>query len=292
MTIDLIAPGLRIATPLLLAASGELILERSGLLNVGLEGVMLCGAFFGFAASFYTGSPWLGAAAGMLAGVLLAAVLAWMALRKKADQLVTGLALNFAALGLTGLLYKAMENQLARDNEIRVMSAVKFEPLIFGQTWFTWLALLLIPVLTWYLYRTERGLELRAVGEHPAAAAASGISVLRCRFKACLFAGAMGGLAGAFLTLSQASTFTFGCTSGRGFIVLSAVVLGRHHPLGVAGACLFFGLAFAAGNQAQAMGLQVPVEVLDMLPYVITLVALALSLQKRSQAPAALGKPY
>ena len=290
--LDVIPSGLRIATPLLLGASGELLLERSGVLNIGLEGVMLCGAFFGFAASFYSGSALVGVLAGILAGALLTAVLGWMVLRVKADPLVTGLALNLSAVGLTGLLFRAMENRLQREGVFLAPSANTFGTLAFGQSWYTWLALMVIPGLWFYLARTERGLELRAVGENPHAAAASGISVRACRFKACLFAGAMGGLAGSFLTLFQASNFAFNCTGGRGFIALSAVVLGRHNPWGVGLACLVFGFAFAAGNQAQAAGVNVSSEILDMLPFAVTLLALAVSLQKRAHAPAALGKPF
>ncbi|GMV80991.1 MAG: hypothetical protein AMXMBFR7_21750 [Planctomycetota bacterium] len=294
----------RVGTPLLLAALGELILERSGVLNIGIEGVMLSGAFFGFLAGAASGSPWVGALAALAAGAALAAILAWMTLRVKSDAIVVGMALNLVALGVTGAGYLILDARLRQAGEgpwsaptfgklLPAWSGVPvLGPFFFAQSVLTWLALMLIPAVWWYLERSERGLELRAVGEHPAAAEASGVSVAACRFKACLAAGMLGGLAGAFLTLSQTASFTPQCTGGRGFVALAAVVLGRYGAWGTAGACLFFGAAFSARDYLQVTGVRAPYELLEMLPYALTVAALGLALQKRTGAPAALGKAY
>ncbi|MCZ7647576.1 MAG: ABC transporter permease [Planctomycetota bacterium] len=295
----------RVGTPLLLAALGELILERSGVLNIGIEGVLLSGAFFGFLAAWATGSPAAGALAALLAGALLAAALAFMVLRLKADSIVVGMALNLVAFGITGIGYVILDAQTKAHGGVKLVRAPTFGamlpelagvpilgPLFFDQSALTWLAFALVPLLWYYLERSERGLELRAVGEHPAAAESSGIDVTWCRFKACLAAGALGGLAGGFLTISQTSAFTPKCTAGRGFVALAAVVLGRYGAWGTAAACLFFGAAFSARDYLQVKGLQVPYELLEILPYALTVAALGLSHLRRTGAPAALGKPY
>ncbi|HYG78117.1 MAG TPA: ABC transporter permease [Planctomycetota bacterium] len=288
---------LRISTPLLLAGLGELILERAGVINIGAEGVMLCGAFFGFLAGWGSGCPWIGACAGMIAGVFLMLLFASFAIRFKADQIVTGMALNLLALGLTGT-----GNEILRRASSIAPQAVTFEPMIpslshlpllgpllFSQTALSWLAILLVPALYWYFEFSERGMELRAVGENPVAAEASGISVLTCRWKACIAAGALAGLGGAFLTISQTASFSDGCTRGRGFVAISAVVLGRYSTGGTAAACLFFGAAFYARDAFPS--LNVPTELVEMLPYALTLVALCIKFG-RSSAPAGLGKAY
>lgn len=282
----------RIGTPLLLAAMGEVILERAGVLNIGIEGMMLFGAFFGFLASWALGVPLFGAAAALLAGALLAALLAFVVLRLKADQIVAGMALNLVALGATGTAYRALELRLQQSGAAAGLRASTFDPLLFGQSLPTLAALLLVPLVWYYLERSERGLELRAVGENPAAAEASGVNVAACRFKALLAAGALAGLGGAFLTLAQTASFSANCTNGRGFVALAAVVLGRYGAWGTAAACLFFGAAFAARDRFLAAGSKMQPELLEMLPYALTLFALLFALRKRGGAPAALGKPY
>jgi len=304
-TEEFLAALLRIGTPLLLAALGELVLERSGVLNIGIEGVLLIGAFAGFVAGWASGSPLLGAVAALLAGAAWGALLAFMVLRIKADQMVSGMALNLVAYGIAGTAYQAIQNQQVRVSATAALKAPTFGalvpalsglpvigPALFSQSLLTWAALALVPALWFYLERSERGLELRAVGEHPAAAEASGVNVVVCRFKAALVAGALGGLAGAFLTLSQTAFFTDRCTGGRGFVALAAVVLGRYTPLGTAAACLFFSAAFVARDRGQAAGWSIHPELLDMLPYALTLLALTVALRSRTGAPAALGKPY
>lgn len=277
---------LRIGTPILLAGLGELILEKSGLINIGIEGVMLVGAFAGFAAAYTTGTPWAGVAVGMCCGALLMLLFGLLALKFAADQIVTGMAINLIALGLTGTAYMALGKARMAGG---AFEAPAFKPVFMGQTILTWAALALIFVVWWYLEKSERGLELRAVGENPAAAEASGINVLACRWKACLAAGVLGGLGGAFLTISQTASFAPNCTRGRGFVALAAVVLGRYHSIGTGAACLFFGAAFYARDAVNWNA--IPSDMLEMLPYLLTLAVLCLK-SRASTAPAALGKPY
>ena len=291
------AATVRIGTPLLFAGLGEVLLERSGLINIGIEGVMLAGAFSGFFASWYCQSPLVGALAGMIGGALIMLIFAALVLRFSADQIVTGMAVNLVALGLTGTAwmrlsrealaaptFSTLEKSLPGWTNVPVIG-----PLIFAQTPLTWLALASIFGVWYYLERSERGLELRAVGENPAAAEASGVNVLRCRWKACLAAGIFCGLGGAFLTISQTASFAPNCTKGRGFVALAAVVLGRYGAFGTAAACLFFGAAFYARDALPSQSLAP--DLIEMLPYALTLIAHCLKSQKRT-APAALGKPY
>jgi general nucleoside transport system permease protein len=287
---------LRIGTPILFAGLGEVLVERAGVINIGIEGVMLTGAFCGFAVGWLSGSPVLGALAGMLGGAILMSLFALIVLKFSADQIVTGMAINLAALGITGTAYLAITQKHAGATSTvfkpmaeNLRDVPLLGPLLFSQTILTWIALLLIPLIWWYLQKSERGLELRAVGENPAAAEASGIDVRACRWKACIAAGMLCGLGGAFLTVSQTASFANNMTRGRGYVALAAVVLGRYGSIGTAAACLFFGAAFYSRDAFPAA--QIPTDVVEMLPYALALLVLTFKSQKRS-APAALGKPY
>jgi ABC-type uncharacterized transport system permease subunit len=286
----------RIGTPILLAGLGEMILERGGMINIGIEGLMLAGAFCGFSVGWVSGSPVAGALAGMAAGALLMCLYALVTLRFKADQIVTGMAINLLSLGLTSTAYLAMTRTnpdakaptfsplLMEWKDVPVLGAI-----LFSQTIITWIALGLIVVLWFYMERTERGLELRAVGENPAAAESSGVRVLLARFKACIACGVLCGLGGAFLTVSYTASFANNCTKGRGFVALAAVVLGRYGSIGTSAACLFFGAAFYARDAFPPGNIQT--DVIEMLPYILTLAALCVHAKARG-APAALGKPF
>ena len=286
--------GIRIGTPILFAGLGEVLLERSGIINIGIEGVMLSGAFSGFCAGWYWQSPLAGACAGMLGGALMMLVFALFVLRLSADQIVTGMAINLVALGLTGTAWlkisgrRALEAPTFKPLLENMKTIPILGPLLFSQTLLTWIAFACVGLLWFYFERSERGLELRAVGENPDAAQASGINVLRCRWKACVVSGALAGLGGAFLTISQTGSFAPNCTKGRGFVALAAVVLGRYGAVGTALACMFFGFAFYSRD---ALSSDVPTDLVEMLPYALTIVALCLKSQTRT-APAALGKPY
>lgn len=288
----------RIGTPLLLAGLGEMILERAGLINIGIEGVMLCGAFGGFYAGWAWESPILGAIFGALCGALFMLIFAVMALRIRAEQIVTGMALNLAATGITGTAYTALGDAHSGVSlEAPRMAALIpglgdfpiLGPLFFSQTAITWFVLMLIPLLWYYFEKSERGLELRCVGENPAVAEACGIRVHASRLKACLASGALCGLGGAFLTVSQTGSFAPNCTGGRGFVALAAVVLGRYGTLGTAAACMLFGTAFYARG-AVSTGI-IPSELAEILPYTLALAVLCVKF-KSGAAPAALGKPW
>jgi len=293
-----IGASVRIGTPLLFAGMGELVLERAGMINIGIEGVMLCGAFGGFYAGWALHSPVLGALAGALAGAAFMLIYAGMTLKIRADQIVTGMAMNLIAAGATSTAFDALSAAHASESlsvprwagvweqgiEIPVIG-----PALFEQTSLTWLALALIPVIGWYFAKTERGLELRAVGENPAAAQAAGINVAAARLKACLASGALCGLGGAFLTVSQTSSYAVNCTSGRGFVAMAAVVLGAHGTLGTASACMLFGVAFYARDAIPTSS--AVVELVEILPYALALAALCWKF-KSAKAPAGLGQNF
>lgn len=288
----------RTATPLALAALGECISERAGVINIGLEGAIIAGALGGTVAAASFGVAG-GFVVGALAGLAIAAIFAFFTVQLRADQIITGTAITLFSLGLTGTLYRslfgasgvALTTPTAGLVTIPGLSAI---PLIgralFAQPLITYVVLLLAPCLAWWLARTHSGLAVRALGEYPEAAIAAGIPPRRTQALAVLFAGAMAGLAGATLVLAQAGTFVEGMSAGRGFIAIAIVVLGRWRPLGVLGAALLFGAANSLQTLFQAMGWSgVPYQLFLALPYVLTLVVLA-GASGRAAAPAALGK--
>ena len=291
----------RTATPLALAALGESVTERAGVINIGLEGAIMAGAFGALVgAGLATGvaGATLGFAVGALGGLLAAALFAAFAIGLRADQIITGTAVTLASLGLTGTLYQtlygesgsALTTPTTPPLPVPGLSAL---PLIgralFAQPPATYALYLLVPALAWWSARTHAGLALRAVGESPDAAVAAGIRPRRVQLAATLFGGALGGLAGATLVIAQAGTFAEGMSAGRGFIAIAIVVLGRWHPVGVAAAALLFGAASALQYLFQAMGWRLPYQLFLALPYLLTLVVLA-SVSARAAAPAALGR--
>ncbi|HLX64446.1 MAG TPA: ABC transporter permease [Planctomycetota bacterium] len=290
--------SLRIGTPLLFAGLGELVLERSGMINIGIEGVMLCGAFGGFYAGWAAQSPLIGALAGALSGAAFMLVFAFMSLKLRAEQIVTGMAMNLIAAGATSTAFDALRAAHSGESlSVPVLGGLFPQwsslpvvgPIVFDQTVLTSFALISVVAVWFYFARTERGLELRAVGENPDAAQAAGVSVVAARVKACLACGALCGLGGAFLTVSQTSSFAPNCTSGRGFVALAAVVLGRHGAFGTAAACFFFGAAFFSRDAIPTTS--AAVELVEILPYALTLAALCWKFKSRP-APAALGKVW
>jgi len=289
----------RIATPLGLAALGETVTERSGVINIGLEGAMLCGALAAALGANALGSPWAGVIAGGLAGAAVAAVFAAFAIGLLGDQIVVGTAITLAAIGVTGAVYRAtfgvtgaaMTLPALRPVGVPVLESL---PLVgaalFRQSPATYL-LYGVAAGTWALFaKSQLGLAIRAAGEAPAAARAAGLSVGRLRLLATLFGGGMAGLAGASLVLAQAGTFAERMTAGRGFVAIAIVVLGRWQPIGVLVAALVFGAASALEYVFQAMGLKAPYQFFLMAPYVVSLLALAGTLG-RTRAPESLGRP-
>jgi len=289
--------SVRTATPLLYAALGETLVERAGVINVGLEGSIVAGAFAALVAAGAAGTG-AGFGAGAAAGLMVALVFALFVVALDADQIITGTAVTLLSLGLTGALYRTMygANGAALTTPTTApltVPGLAAIPIVgralFAQPAATYALYLLVPLAWWWLYRTHAGLALRAVGESPDAARAAGIQPGRVKTGAIAAGGALGGLAGATLVLAQAGTFAEGMSAGRGFIAIAVVALGRWHPLGVALAALLFGAASALQYLFQAMGWAVPYQLFLALPYVLTLLALAL-VRGRATAPAALGQ--
>lgn len=288
------------AAPLLLAALGELLVEQSGVINIGIEGVMLTGAFAAMAAAYATGSPAIGLCAAVAAAIAMTAAFAVMAINLAVNQVVAGTALDVFALGVTGVFYRRMFGITGKALTVNTLARVGLGPLaripllgpaLFHQNLLVYLAFLIVPLVRFILYRTRYGLHLRAAGERPEAADALGLGVYRLRWQALLISGALTGLAGAYLTLGYANTFVEGMSAGRGFIALSIVILGEWRPLGVALAAVLFGAAMALQFTLQAVGTGLPYQLFLALPYVLTLVVLTL-LGGQGRAPSALGEPY
>ncbi len=287
----------RTATPLALAALGECVVERAGMINIGLEGVIIAGAFgalLGAGAAGATGGLIVAAAA----GIAVAGLFALFTVALRADQIITGTAVTLLALGATGALYRTLYGAAGASLTIPTLGPLPVPGLadipvvgraFFAQSPTTYLAYVTLPLLWWWLYRTHSGLGLRAVGENPAAAAAAGVRPGRVQLLALLAGGTLGGLAGGTLVLAQVGTFAEGMSAGRGFIAIAIVALGRWHPVGAALAAFLFGAASALQFVFQAMGWALPYQLFLALPYVLTLLALA-GAAGRSAAPAALGR--
>lgn len=290
--------SVRVATPLLLAALGEMLAERGGVINLGIEGAMLAGAL-GAALGATSAGVWGGVAAAVIAGVLLTLVFVIVSVRFQADQIITGTAITLAAVGLTGVIYRHAYGAGGAGLTLPTFAPLAVPglsripivgPALFAQSVLVYLAWAAVPCCWWLLFKTRWGLALRAAGEDPAAAAASGVRVIGVRAAAVLAGGAMAGLAGGTLVLAQVGTFAEEMTAGRGFIAIAIVVLGRWHPVGVLGAALLFGAATALQFIFQAMGLGVPYQLFLVLPYLLALIALAGGIG-RARIPAALGRP-
>jgi general nucleoside transport system permease protein len=304
MAVDpFLEAAVRTATPLALAALGETVVERSGVINIGLEGAILGGAFGALVGAGVGESTGVGYLAGAGGGALIAALFALFAIGLRADQIITGTAINLLALGVTGALYRALYGTTGAALSVptsRPLAVPFLSELpaigraLFAQPPTTYLLYLAVPLVWWWVYRTLPGLGLRAVGEEPAAARAAGVDAGRVRWLALLFGGMMGGLAGATLVLAQAGTFAEGMSAGRGFIAIAIVVLGRWHPVGMLVAALLFGAATALQYVFQAMGLALPYQLFLAFPYVLTLIALAWGARRlgRGAAPAALGRQH
>lgn len=288
---------IRTATPLAFASLGETVVERAGVINIGLEGAIIAGAFGGFVAAG-SGSTWVGFGGAMLAGTLVSAVFAFFAVHIRADQIITGTALSLLGLGVTATLYRqlygatgaALSIPTMGITEVPVLSSIPVigRPL-FAQPSITYLLYFIIPAMWWWMYFTHAGLSLRATGEDPRAAMVAGISAKRIQLLSVLSGGALGGIAGGVLVIAQAGSFAEGMSAGRGFIAIAIVVLGRWHPLGVAAAALVFGAASALQYFFQAMGWGLPYQAFLALPYVLTLLGLA-GIAGKATPPAGLGK--
>ncbi|MBI1814282.1 MAG: ABC transporter permease [Deltaproteobacteria bacterium] len=296
----LLNSAVTMAVPLLLAALGELVVERAGIINVGLEGMILTGAFAAMVTVSFSGSPLVGVVAAVVSGAALGALFGFAVVRHNASQVVAGVALNLLAVGITGVAYRAVFGVTGAALTIDGMAPVVVPGLsqlpvigraLFAQTALGYLAFALVPACALVLSGSVPGLVLRMVGENPHAAAAQGVSVTRVRMLAVLACGALAGLSGGYLAVVYARTFIEGMSAGRGFIALAIVIFGRWSPWGILAAALLFGLATALQFHFQALALPIPYQFFLMLPYVATLLALAIS-AGHTRAPAALGQPY
>lgn len=284
------------ATPLVFAAIGELVVERSGVLNLGVEGMMIIGAIAGFAGTIETGSYGAGLLSAMAGGALMALLFGVVTLSLLANQVASGLALTLFGLGLSALVGQAYSGVSAGAFPhlyIPVLSDIPLiGPLVFGQDWLVYLSLALVAGVAWFLTRTRTGLILRAIGENHDAAHAIGYPVLAYRYAALAFGGACAGLGGAYLSLVQAPLWVERMTAGRGWIALALVVFAAWRPWRtVAGAYLFGGVTILQLH-GQGMGLKLEAQYLSMLPYLATIVVLVLISRSRTSAPASLGKPF
>ncbi len=309
ITPELFASAVRLATPIALAAVGASICERSGVVNIAMEGLMLIAAFSGTAVALLSGSTWLGVLAAVVASMAFASLHAWASINLRADQVISGTAINILALGTTGYLMETVFGHPGTTDPVRTIRPVFDFPsggsgalatvwtwvdtVLFSYTPIVYFGMFAAVFLTWALYRTRWGLRLRSLGEHPRAADTVGIDVYRGRWSAVLASGFMAGLAGANLTLEQVGSFTEGMTNGRGFIALAAMIFGRWVPGGGYLAALLFGFADALQLKLQIFSdvIDIPPQFFLMLPYVLTVVVLA-GVVGRAVAPAAVGKPY
>lgn len=298
MTAFLLA-ATSLAVPLALAALGEAVSERAGVINIGLEGSVIWGALGGALAGL-AGGPYAGLAGGAMAGTAAALVFALFAVKLNANQIITGTAVAIGSLGFTGAVFQSRFGATGLALELETVPAWRIPLLadipLLGSVFFDraptfYAACALAPLLWWFLFRTRRGLALRAVGEAPDAAHAAGIGVIRARTLATLFGGLMAGLAGAHLSLVHTGTFSENMSAGKGFVAVAVVVLGRWNPLAVLAAACFFGTAEALQFVLQAANADLPYPLFLALPYVLSLAALA-GWFGRSHAPAALAKPW
>lgn len=292
--------GVRLGIPLALAALGEMVSERAGVLNIGLEGSIIAGALGAALGALATGSAGVGVVVGALAGLLIGLVFAIPVVWFNTDQIITGTAVTLLGLGGTAAVYQARFGATGTQLTLPTLGPVRIPllsdiplvgPALFGQAPTAWIAYLLAPLLAWFLFRTEWGLEVRAAGEDPEAADAAGLPVRKLRFGAALFGTLLAGLAGAHLALAYAGTFAENMSAGRGFIAIAVVVLGRWRPWGVLWAALFFGAASALQFLLQTVGWDIGYQLFLALPYILTLAALG-GWIGRARAPDALGLPW
>lgn len=296
--INLFTTMIRLATPLLIAAMGELVVERSGIMNLSVEGMMLMGALTGFMVSLNTGSLWIGLLASVFSGVLMALLLAFLSITLKVDQTVTGLALNLFSSGLTLFIFRALYDKHNAISEIFPILPIPYlseipyvGEIFFSHRGLTYFAFLCIPVIAFFLNRTKIGLAIRSTGENPHAVETRGLNVSTLRYLAVIFGGMMAGLAGSFFTNGISSRFVPEITAGRGWLAIIIVIAGNWQPGRMVMATLIFALLDAFQYTLQGVGMDIPFQLLLAMPYVIALIIL-MSSQVRSRMPGVLGVPY
>lgn len=302
---EVLAATIRGATPLLLAALGELVSQRAGVINIGIEGMMLMGALSGMIGSFYSPgipmiAPWIGLAVAGVSGVLTAIIFVFFAIKLRGDQIVIGTALTLFALGITEVIYQRIldveGSQLKvsafQDIQLPVLSKLPiFGDIFFSHNIIVYLTFFLVPCVYFFLYHTQLGLRVRACGEHPKTISTVGSNVTRIRTMCLLFAGGMAGIGGGYLSLAEIPYFTSEMTDGRGFVALAIVIFGKWHPIKTCAAALLFGFGFALDFRFQALGWDIQHQWFLMFPFLLCLAVLA-GFVGRAEAPQALGKPY
>jgi simple sugar transport system permease protein len=294
LILILIFSTIRTATPLIFAALGGLFSERSGIINIALEGLMLAGAFTAAVVTYELSNPFIGFLAGLIAGAALAALYAVAVIKFEADQVVAGFAISLLMLGLPAVISARIYDSAGSTEQIAKEFLL---PDLYNRlNVASILAFLLVPICWYILYKTPFGLRLRAVGENPAAADAAGVSVRRLRYIAVIISGILAAAGGAYLSIGQSSLFTKAMTAGRGYIALAALILAKWRPVPVLFACLFFGfteaLTFILPDVAKRYGIEeIPVQFVQIIPYLLTIIVLA-GFIGLSRAPKALGIPY
>ncbi len=296
----IIASTLRMATPLIFAGLGGVFCEKSGVTNIGLEGMMVMGAFFGVFGSYITGSPAIGILFAMVAGGVLAALHAFLSINLKADQIISGTAINlfstaFASFLIFKIFKKGGQTDIVAGLSYNIPEFIKgipvIGPLIGGLNWFVILALIFVYISNFVLFKTPLGLRIRAVGEHPSAADTLGINVYKTRYFCVILSGMLAGIGGAALSIGMTPVYKEGMVAGRGFIALAAMIFGNWKPKGTMWACLLFAFGSALEINAQSLSLNIPTEIYSMIPYILTMLALA-GFVGKTTAPAADGVPY
>ena len=295
ITTSVLASSIRQSTPLVLGALCGILCERSGVMNIGIEGQMLVAAFAGFLVNAWTGNLYLAVLAGLAAGAFSGFLLAVMSVTLKIDQIISGTVINIMAFGLTGYFYQVGMNAAGKLKAVKIplLSEIPLVgPVLFTVSPIALSAILLVFVFHYLLFHTRWGLRTRATGEYPKAADTMGVNVFLVRYTRVIAGGGLAGLAGAFLSLEAVGAFERGMTNGRGFIALAVMIFGKWTPLGAWGASLLFGLSSAVQTQLQFGGeINIPHQFTGMLPYLITIVVLAIFV-RRNRPPAAIGIPY
>lgn len=294
------ASAIRMATPLILGGIGAMFSERAGILNLGVEGMMLMGAFAAAITSLATGNPWLGVLGGAAVGGLVGLLHAFMCIKVKSNQTVIGTGINILAMGIPPMILQALYGNPGSSPAVPSLKAISIPGLVHipiigkiigTQNPLTYIALLLVPAATFFLYKMKTGLQIRAVGEHPLAADTVGVNVFGIKYGCVILSGVLAGVGGAYLSLSQVSMFVKGMTNGRGFMAMAAMIFGNWTPVGVLKGSLLFGFADSLQMSIQVAGWPIPTEVLLSIPYILTIVTLA-GFVGRATAPKGVGKPY
>lgn len=298
--ITLITTTLRMSSPLIFAGLGGVISEKSGVTNVGLEGMMTIGAFFGVLGSYLTGSAWLGVLFGIVAGGVVALLHAFLSISLRSQQIISGTAINLFSSALASFLIfkifnKGGQTDIVKQLPYNISGFLKripaIGPLLSDLTWFVVAAIVFVFIMRYVLYKTPIGLRIRFVGENPQAADTLGINVYGIRYACVIISGALAGLGGSALSLGTTPVYIEGMVAGRGFMAIAAMIFGNWNPVGTMFACLLFGFAEAFQIQAQGFGWGLPTELFTSIPYIVTVVSVIMFI-KKSRSPKALGVPY